>query len=258
LGKKGRCVYCGFVGELTDEHALPTWIAGLLPDGGRFETITTKDDGALVRNFETIEALGVTAHVVCAGCNNGWMEQLETRVRPHLVPMIMGEPITLDADAMRVLARWTAKTHQMYRYHLDRPPAAPALRAVHSGTVPRATFLLAASWRGQEGAYVVHNSRTQLIRRILVPGEPRKDQIFYSELLTLRIGYVALQTFEITPYADTDWQIPYAAAEVEYIRAIWPPRLDALQWPPPKHLDDEKFGGFDYRTRWVGSPTLPH
>jgi hypothetical protein len=249
-------VYCGFAGALTDEHVLPTWIATLLHRGGRFETITTNDAGKLVRNFETVEALGVVAHVVCERCNTGWMERLEAQVRRHLVPMIRGEATHLDALAIRTLARWTAKTHQMYRFQLKRPPAAPALAAVHTGHVPRATFLLAAAWNGRESAYIVHNSRTQRITKIITPGTPSDDLVFYSELLTLRIGYVALQTFEITPYrVGPQWRVPMEGSELRYVRALWPRPKGSINWPPAQALDDRTFGAFDYRTRWAGVPT---
>jgi hypothetical protein len=226
----------------------------LLPHGGRFETITTNDAGKLVRNFETVEALGVVAHVVCERCNNGWMERLETRVRRHLVPMIKGQATHLDAPAIRTLARWTAKTHQMYRFHLKRPPTASALAAVHTGHVPRATFLLVAAWNGAEGAYVVHNSRTQILTRIITPGSPSDDLIFHSEVLTLRIGYAALQTFEITPYRARRWSVPMEGSELRYLRALWPPPRGSINWPPPDALKDETFGAFEHRTRWAGVP----
>lgn len=124
--RKGRCVYCGFAGGLTDEHVLPTF-SGLLPEGGRFETFTTAADGKPVRHFESVEQLGLVAHVVCGPCNHGWMERLETRVRAYLVPMITGRQATLDPSGDPNPGRWLAKTHQMYRINATRADPGHAL-----------------------------------------------------------------------------------------------------------------------------------
>jgi hypothetical protein len=55
------------------------------------------------------------AKVVCAGCNNGWMSQLETAVRPRLEPMMGGVPRSLSRVDCQVLSRWSAKTALMFQ-----------------------------------------------------------------------------------------------------------------------------------------------
>ena len=45
---------------------------------------------------------------ICQDCNNGWMSQLETEAKPHLISLIGGDIV--GAEATRVIARWTAKT----------------------------------------------------------------------------------------------------------------------------------------------------
>lgn len=41
-------------------------------------------------------------------CNSGWMNQLETKVRPFLTPIILGENVTLASEQIAILARWIA------------------------------------------------------------------------------------------------------------------------------------------------------
>lgn len=48
----------------------------------------------------------IRMRVVCARCNNGWMNTLETDARPHLTPLITGERVTLDRAALDIVAKW--------------------------------------------------------------------------------------------------------------------------------------------------------
>jgi len=49
---------------------------------------------------------------VCADCNNGWMSQLETRVRRILLALMTNDRTVVDLapDERELLARWTLKT----------------------------------------------------------------------------------------------------------------------------------------------------
>jgi hypothetical protein len=44
--------------------------------------------------------------VVCGKCNNEWMSQLETAVKPIILPLLVGAPSVLNADMQSTLARW--------------------------------------------------------------------------------------------------------------------------------------------------------
>jgi hypothetical protein len=44
--------------------------------------------------------------VVCGKCNNEWMSQLETAVKPIVLPLLVGAPSVLDAEMQSTLARW--------------------------------------------------------------------------------------------------------------------------------------------------------
>ncbi len=48
----------------------------------------------------------VRVRAVCKPCNNGWMNQLESKVRPYLTPMVTGENVTLDQAALATVAQW--------------------------------------------------------------------------------------------------------------------------------------------------------
>jgi hypothetical protein len=52
----------------------------------------------------------LTVKCVCEQCNNGWMSRLENRVRPHLEPLLTGQPRVLDAEAQTTISTWAVKT----------------------------------------------------------------------------------------------------------------------------------------------------
>ncbi|MFL6688584.1 MAG: hypothetical protein ACJ8IR_00110 [Alphaproteobacteria bacterium] len=43
---------------------------------------------------------------VCEPCNNGWMRELENKVRPIIAPLIQGQPTILRMQDRRVIAGW--------------------------------------------------------------------------------------------------------------------------------------------------------
>jgi|GEM_PF-2471915 len=44
--------------------------------------------------------------VVCTTCNNGWMSNLEERIKPILLPAVKGKSVVLDDSDISHLARW--------------------------------------------------------------------------------------------------------------------------------------------------------
>ena len=42
------------------------------------------------------------------GCNNGWMSELDTAVKPILTPLVLDQQTILGKDRQRVLATWIA------------------------------------------------------------------------------------------------------------------------------------------------------
>ncbi len=51
----------------------------------------------------------IQLRVVCRiRCNSGWMSALETRAKPILIPLMLGQPLVMSSDDQRILARWFA------------------------------------------------------------------------------------------------------------------------------------------------------
>jgi len=104
------CIFCGQRAE-TLEDAWPRWLFRLLgppiraevwfgPDGERKEW-----SGAPIR-----------VRCVCAACNNGWMSQLEGRIRPLIGSMMHDLSIRLDRTEQHLIAAWCMKTAMVFEW----------------------------------------------------------------------------------------------------------------------------------------------
>jgi hypothetical protein len=51
---------------------------------------------------------------VCARCNNGWMSQLENRVKPLVEVLFDEESVTLDSSDQTALAAWSVKNAMVF------------------------------------------------------------------------------------------------------------------------------------------------
>jgi hypothetical protein len=113
----GACVFCGKPGKLTKEHSVPAWTEdwlrqalGAKPDEPIHHQWSPPADSPHEGYSYWSPRVSFTTRSVCASCNNGWMAQLETDVRPFLGPMIRGDQTTLGEAERRLLAFWAVKT----------------------------------------------------------------------------------------------------------------------------------------------------
>lgn len=249
------CAYCGEDRTLTNEDVWPVWIANLpLPPGAtdpRFTNLVDKDKDTR-RSWDSVGFLGQKARAVCAVCNNGWMSGLEADAGRVLKPMIMGQRVTLNPDEQQLIALWTSKTHQMYRYGLlGRPPAVENMRQLYEKREPPlGTLTFLAAWNGKPGAAFLDN-QAHLSRLHHIRNDVMDDKVITAERLTSRIGYLVIQTVEIVPPTDegVPWRAqplsPEAAANFHF--PIWPRTETPRSWPPRVVLDDLGFERFTQR-----------
>jgi hypothetical protein len=53
---------------------------------------------------------GLVTTEVCGQCNNGWLAELEDRVKPTLEKIVRGEPADVLSDDQPAMATWCYKT----------------------------------------------------------------------------------------------------------------------------------------------------
>src|SRR5688572_19623641 len=98
------CILCGGTVGRSREHVYPEWMHKYLsystPSRFEYSGSLTKGDqeGVGVPNLSLHgrprkgeRTISTKIEVVCGGCNNGWMSQLEEFVKEPLVPLILGK-----------------------------------------------------------------------------------------------------------------------------------------------------------------------
>lgn len=99
MGVARSCIFCLSRRDLTGEHAFPVWLGKALgPSATRLGEQQFTKDGRLLRSYNA-PGFSLKSNAVCKKCNNGWMSQLETSVKPVLEPVALGEwPVTLSGQ----------------------------------------------------------------------------------------------------------------------------------------------------------------
>jgi hypothetical protein len=102
------CRFCGATDrKITKEHVWPDWLRDYLPpftdraDIERYSPATRRQ--RLPQPFLT-----TTVRAFCDGCNSGWMADIEAAAKPIVGPMVIGQPMDLDASAQQIVANWVA------------------------------------------------------------------------------------------------------------------------------------------------------
>jgi hypothetical protein len=106
------CIFCGRSGNKSKEHFYPDWLSEFIVTDGIHNTATTITQRGYApkvlaaRSRRQGHLITKKFRVVCESCNNGWMSQIESAVKPILVAGIHGVELNLDREQQRNLATW--------------------------------------------------------------------------------------------------------------------------------------------------------
>jgi hypothetical protein len=241
------CAFCGermskaTGNQVTKEHALPLWIMPWMGDsseGGVTHTIREGTTGTVLRQWTT-DTLDLVARKVCRRCNNGWMNDLETLVRPHLIPLLEGQRRVLDAPALRILSAWAVKT--ALSLALSNTHATPIsvghYRAMADAKLrpPAGTWVWIASYKGWRHAF--HHPSSLTLTDSSGSYEGYAAVVSLTRPIFQVLGYPPHLGVENRRFGEP------AQATAQ----MWP--LNGLtHWPTPTPLDDK--GLTDLATMW--------
>jgi hypothetical protein len=109
----GTCVFCGGTGSLTKSHIWPHWFGRIVTtrathheqEIGKFHTFNPQVPGpAYSKRLRQGPAGSRKTRNTCLACNTGWMSTIESKAKPHMVPLIQGERLVLNASGQRRIA----------------------------------------------------------------------------------------------------------------------------------------------------------
>jgi hypothetical protein len=254
---------------MSPEDVWPRWLSKFLKKefsvhhfaGGR-ETL-----GVLSRE-PLAQRLKLDAPVVCRQCNNEWMSQIETLVKPILIPLITNaaRPCELSTEACLTISAWA----MVKAVVLDRF----SLRSINETTPffspqQRETLRIEHMPSGRISIW--------LARLVKQPKRPSGQAIFlrypkfpYKDLKHARLLVVTVSMNELViqlraiksiksgkraPHTIPFGITPDLGTWPDYTVEIWPDVPDPLFWPPGIQLGGSGLENFAYR--FGGPPPSP-
>jgi len=244
------CIYCGQHAD-SKEHIFATRFIDVLREDSRglrmpLILYITSTEGGRPRRIggkrikrggrQRSYTLEYTTRV-CAACNSGWMNEVDTGAFPLVAEMIRGNPIQLDQSAQTAVGAWIAKVAVTARAAPHDPlPIEPEWTDwlyQHRSAPPRWHIWIGRYVGPRPWWYNPHDVRAELGE-----GSAPAPPGFVGQhgvLATLIIGQLIWQIFGMggpaARFAGID-------ADERTLPAIWPPRPSPVSWPPTGHVDD--------------------
>lgn len=245
----GRCVFCGWEGKLTKEHAFPDWIREVVPTG-RIKGYSQQhrvsaETGEITAITPVRREAAATRRVgaVCQrNCNGGWMSDLEHAAKPVLAPLILGEAPRISEEQQELISFWAIKTAMMLQFlhpmEMRGIPTAHYQHVYEQKQPPSGlrVWLTAASDHFYRTAHFTKRHRfpeppplpggSQVLphkRAHVSPPNVYSDVIVVGRLVISLVGWTLLD-FEFRTDPPDAWRPAR--------RCIWPPRPEGWPWPP--------------------------
>jgi hypothetical protein len=162
---------------------------------------------------------------LCRRCNNEWLNQMETAARPHLEPMITGEPVELDSDAQRAVAVWAYKTAllmQLLRPENVRVIPMERYTALYADGRPPTD---ARVWLG---AVQGGPAMSEALTRTKLTSPSGATPAWFSAIALGNLLFACAGRLVMT---DEPLRMS-AKAEGSALAPVWPASLHSVVWPP--------------------------
>jgi hypothetical protein len=237
------CIFCGGPG-LTGEHIWADWLRNYIP---RQMESYTKSSTSFHPTYtkrkvkkEPGDPHSRKVKIVCTTCNSGWMSKIQEQVKPILIPLINGEPTTLDRTAQSAVSAWVCMA--MMAANLVEPDKSVILATEHQWPYSKRTVPLnwaiwigdfhRQNWKG----HMVHNvmalSNAEHVPKVDEMGVARQN----TQSSTFVVGRLYIHVVS-SLIASVPRNIRLNSPGATKLRRIWYPALSPIQWPPTA-LDD--------------------
>jgi hypothetical protein len=239
-----RCVFCDRETK-SREHVIPRWLGDPLKDsrplpaGMRRIGLTHLYTPPPARENEAREwsthGPDLVTTGVCGECNTGWLARLESRIKPILTGIVLGQGAELLSDDQIATATWCYKT--MLLMQLIRPgadfriiPRERYSQLYREGRPPDDVRI----WLGAvvNDGPVVHEAITRVRLSTMSSKRPGYlSALVVGNLLTLCSGRCNRSAEPLR--FD-------ARANGKTLVQLWPASIHTAHWPPTDVVDDLK------------------
>lgn len=174
------------------------------------------------RELKRAKTFALTSRKVCAGCNNGWLSELEEKVRPLMADFAANTPVALDESQQADLALWgsiaalIAMSMEPQEFRFASPELAHAIYRDRRPPVGMQVWLGGNS-HGHMGWFGSHS--------LNLPATPERDDAWGA---SIAFGYAVLHVV-FHGHPDRLMRLRYDA-HLSLIQ-IWPTQHMAA-WPP--------------------------
>jgi len=226
------CLFCNRRAT-SKEHVWPLWLLERLRRAPMATIHSERGDGTRNR----WSGKEVTAKFVCAGCNNGWMSELENVVKPVVEPLLLDHNVGLDRPAQTVLAAWAVKNAMVFEALRVAPPwfFTDGERSAFRKSLrpPTRTNVWIAKCVEHSGCFCSAFD----MNVVLDEGETTVP----AHLTTMAFGSLTIQIAagklpHSVPLATTVTLEDTSTRWEEATVRIWPGPLELVNWPRPVHL----------------------
>jgi hypothetical protein len=247
------CIFCGNTdGRATVEHVIPQWVRRRLDPGGSLELFAGEAPGSAARRqVAKFQHLNITLRgVICERCNNDYLSQLESAVRPVLSPMIFSASATVLTPAdQALLATWAVKTVLLFELAIRQQY--PATRPIDGYEASAAEF--AWLWANRSpppralvwlGCWDCKTTTPVMFEPSGAPLPTADGHPVVGHLTTFALGYVAFQVFSVDfvaadEHAADHWNASVPVTLKKALFRTWPPGPQDVSWPPPAFANDD-------------------
>lgn len=230
-----RCPLCSRPGPLTDEDLVPTWARRYL-----IQSFGPFPGGKAPRRVKMR---------ICATCNGRLGRRFEAPAAHLLKPMVGGEPITLSTQEQSRVGSWAIKTSLMLAFSgLTQSSWGYELaRHLINQTIAEGHPPKYASVRLGHQSITTSPPNDPPKLPELVPVRQMPRSAFFGVCTVGHLAWIMVVggTEDILQYAS------WCETDERYLQRVWPPRREAVAWPPPGSLNEEVMS--DIRKAFVKS-----
>jgi hypothetical protein len=199
-----KCIFCGAVGKLSEEHIIPKWLLKELDlsakDMARGSHLTLS---GIAKSERTHSVMTHTNAAICQDCNNGWMSRLENSAKDLIIGLM-----NMDTEAFgslpgnsEILAKWTFKTAIVRNYpsNYRNVVSEDHFQYLYRSEIPRGVYINLAFTSNTEKIIQSIQSQTVLIIGLPENYFSRLREVYKITLkfkhLLLRISYIPFEDF---------------------------------------------------------------
>lgn len=218
-------MFCGQL-PLTKEHVFPQWLNRYLGPG-RIELSQARYGEEAYENSRSAKGLDFQVRTVCAGCNHGWMSDLEQQMMVVLDPFVTGLGRQMITPSIaRLLSVWACKTAMVIDRTQLHPVVAdaPLRRFKQTRGIPAGTHVWVGACENMDPLVTSLTIRTQ-IETLADPLAHRPVGLFSP----IKVGHLCLYVFLAGANVVAE---PYPL-DLLSMAEIWPRSRRSVPWPPP-------------------------